>query len=226
MGFRNRVLRTIPLFLCFLALATLPVKGAPRAVRADAKQFPSAEQLEARAIEDEGKYFHVQVYLSGPRYQSSRPSWIGFQKGGEGYVVQKAEEAASLCIKNGQLISSSGQYVHLEFSKGYATFKCDNMPQKSDVYYNHNGDYLEILGSSMTYGQGEGVCCIGDDGGLYVQGQGATPFQCRQVDLRPNSELPESQLLQGKSLNIRRAVPSTVTIPRQKTKMTIPGRPR
>lgn len=177
----------IPLFICLLALATLPVKGAPRVIRADAGQPSSAGQLEARDIEGEGKYFHVQVYLSGPRYQSSRPSWIGFQKGGEGYVVQKAKEAASLYIENGQLMSSSGQYVHLEFSKGYATFKSDNKPQKGNIYYEHNGDYLEILGPSMTYGQGEGVCCIDDDGNLYVQGQGATPFQCREVDLRPNS---------------------------------------
>lgn len=186
MRFSNRILGVIPLLVCLLSLAILPVKGAPRALRADIGQLRHAQPLEAWTMKTEEKYFHVQVYRSGRRYQSSQASWIAFHKSGGGYIVQKAEEAASLCIENGQLISSTGQYVHLEFGNGYATLKTDDKKQDNDVYYQLNGDYLQVLGASMTYGQGEAVCCVGDDGSVYVQAYGPTPFQCLRVDLRPN----------------------------------------
>lgn len=176
--------RAASLLVCLIALIAYPVHGS-----AEAGLEAAADQLEARGFKGfkHGRqYFHIQMYRSHRRYHSKQPTWVAFH-GGDGFVVTKAEEATWFYIINGQLITIDGHYVLLEFSNGYAVFKWSVTPQAHGIYYQHNGDYLEIHGPHFSSGgKGEGRCCVSDDGNLFVEGWGRAPFQCQPLDLRPN----------------------------------------
>lgn len=183
MRFYNSFLRAAALFICLLALIARPVDGSDDALPVD------GAQLDTRAIRFRRNYFHVQVYRSGRKYHSSKGSWIAFH-GGDGYVVDNIKEAERFYIFAGQLITSKGRYVHLEFSNGYAIFKWESKRQNNGIWYSRWGDYLSIRGPGFTYGKGEGVCCVGDDGSIFVQRGRGTPFQCHPIDMRPNPGEP------------------------------------
>ncbi|EXJ82386.1 hypothetical protein A1O3_06199 [Capronia epimyces CBS 606.96] len=178
MHFFSRLLQAAPLLLCLSAFAVLPVDGSQAHGR-------ESVQLDVRSFKPH--FFHAQVYRSGGRYHPRKASWIAFHPSiGDAYIVEEVEEAAEFYIKEGQLITSTGYYVHLDFSNGYAVFQRSTEKQDQGIYYEHTGDYLLIRGPGFTYGKGEGVWCVGDDGSVFVESRGATPFQCRPIDLRPN----------------------------------------
>lgn len=169
------------ILLSLVGLAVRPVDGIGQL------SVPTTISLEERDVSprENRHYFHIQVYRTGRRYHSSKGSWIAF-RAGDGHVVDDVNEAAKFYIFAGQLITSSGRYVHLEFSNGYAVFKWETRKQDHGIYYRHKRDWLQIFGPDFSYGKGEGVCCVGNDGALFVERNRGTPFQCHPLDMRPN----------------------------------------
>ncbi|RVX73033.1 hypothetical protein B0A52_02159 [Exophiala mesophila] len=128
MRFYNTFFRAAALLLCVLVLIARPVDAS------DDAELVDGAQLDTRGLHFKRNYFHVQVYRSGRKYHSSKGSWIAFH-GGDGYVVDNIQEAERFYIFAGQLITSKGHYVHLEFSNGYAIFKWESKRQRNGIWY-------------------------------------------------------------------------------------------
>ncbi|OAP54915.1 hypothetical protein AYL99_10615 [Fonsecaea erecta] len=157
-------------------------------VRASAAALPPDGNSALTAGDSNDTSYYLQSFVVNQKYHKTKPSFVSFT-GGDGYVTESMADAAKFWIWGGQL-GVGNQFVHLDFSNGYAVVQLDDRPSSGDYTFLYGQDgWLHVQGEGISYGEGsQAVFCQSEDGSLFLQGNGKPPFACQDIGLSPREQ--------------------------------------
>ncbi|KIX97766.1 uncharacterized protein Z520_06544 [Fonsecaea multimorphosa CBS 102226] len=152
-------------------------------MKTSAAALPTGGSSALEAGDSNNTWYHLQSFVVHEKYHKTKPSFVYFT-GGDAYLTKSKTDAAKFWIWGGQL-GVGNEFVHLDFSNGYAVVKLDDRPSSGNYNFLQGQDgWLHVQGQGISYGEGgQAVFCQSEDGSLFLQGNGKPPFACQDIGL-------------------------------------------